>query len=266
MLSPLVLFGFLRAARNASWKGWIFFILSLSLLYTLIGTASRSSFLALVAALVPFLWFLRRKRLHVLLILVSIAALLYQQPFMLYRTGLLAGAAVSRAAEFGDDHPSLIIRSLKELDAAIGERMPVQKDGHIESMMKTLERVRVNPMLGYGVGNLIGEYSTPESRWHVEHNRYLFILSTAGLLSVVPYVLFVLSLLWLAAWKAVPAGMGSRDADCPIGILLFPAVFFFTLQLNNCGQERYYYWVFFGLAAAWIRNTTLTELHENPSH
>ena len=266
MLAPLVLFGFLRSARSSSWKRWGFFILNLVLLYTLIGTASRSSFVALVAALVPFLWFIRRQRLQVLLIVISIAALLYQQPFMLYRTGLLAGAAASQLAKLADDSQvPLVISTLKKLDNAIAERMPVQKDGHIESILKTLERARANPMLGYGVGKLINEHSTPESRWRVEHDRYLFILSTAGLLTAVPYFLFVLSLLWLA-WKAVLAGRGSRDADGSIGILMLSAVFFFTLQLNNCGQERYYYWVFFGLAAAWIRNTTLTESHENPSH
>lgn len=265
MLAPLILFGFLRAARGAGWKRWGVFILSLVLLYTLIGTASRSSFVAFVAALLPFLWFIRRERLQVLLILISISALLYQQPFMLYRTGLLAGAAVSRAAEHADNKTSVITDYLKKLDAAIAQRIPVQKDGHLESITKTLERVRENPILGYGIGRLISEHSTPGSRWSVEHNRYLFILSTAGLLTLVPYALFVLSLLWLA-WKAAPAVWESRNAGSPIGVLIFPAILFFALQINNCGQERYYYWVFFGLAAAWTRNRTLLESREHPSH
>jgi hypothetical protein len=269
MLAPLVLYGFLIAARAGNWQGWLFFIPSIFLLYTLIGTAARSSFLAFLAGLVPFLWFIRRERLLVLLIVIATAGLLCQQPFILYRTGLLAGAALSRAVELtGGQSTSPLKRSIddsmKRLDDSVKKRMPIQKDGHIESVPETLERTRNYPILGYGIGRLLAEHSTSESSWHIEHNRYLFILSTSGLLTVVPYVLFLLSLLWLSR-KAFPAGRGFRKQDIHLGILLFPALVLFALQIMNCGQERYYYWVFFGLAAAWIRNTTLTESHENPS-
>ena len=270
MLAPLVLFGFLLAARAGNWQGWLLFIPSIFLLYTLIGTAARSSFLAFLAGLVPFLWYIRRKRLLVLLIVIATAGLLCQQPFMLYRTGLLAGAALSRAVELTGGQSASPLRrsidsSMKRLDDNVKKRMPIQKDGHIESVPETLERARNYPILGYGIGSLLAEHATAEGSWHIEHNRYLFILSTSGLLTVVPYVLFLLSLLWLSR-KAFPARRGLREQDFHPGILLFPALVLFALQINNCGQERYYYWVFFGLAAAWIRNTTLTESHENPSH
>jgi hypothetical protein len=269
MLAPLVLFGFFQAARAGSWQGWLFFIPSVFLLYTLLGTAARSSFIAFIGSLVPFLWFIRRKRLHVLLILLATVVLLYLQPFMLYRTALLAGAALSRAVELTGNQPtSPIVRSIevsmKKLDTAVKKQMPIQKDGHIESVPETLERTKANPLLGYGIGGLLAEHGTKETSWNMEHNRYLFILSTSGILTAIPYGLFVLSLLWLA-WRMFPARRGFREEDFHLGVLLFPALVLFALQINNCGQERYYYWVFFGLAAAWIRNTTLTESHENPS-
>ena len=270
MLAPLILFGFFRAIRSEGWRGWVFFISTLFLLYTLIGTASRSSFVAFIAALFPFLWLIRRKRLHVLLILVAIAALLYQQPFMLYRTGLLAGALASHAVEIAEDpQAAQVVKNaesfLKKLDASIARRIPVQKDGHIESMRETVARARSYPLLGYGVGKLIGEHQTPESSWHIEHNRYLFILATSGLLAVVPYILFLIALSWLA-WKTLSPRCNIQGGCNDIGLVLFAALILFILQITNCGQERYYYWVFFGLAAAWIRNAALTESHENPSH
>jgi hypothetical protein len=270
MLAPLVLFGFFLAARAGTWQGWLFFIPALFLLYTMIGTAARSSFLAFAVGLAPFLWFIRRRRLQVLLIVIATAGLLWQQPFILYRTALLAGAALSRAVELtGTESTLSFIRSLeasmKKLDDSVKKQMPVQKDGHIESIAETLEHTRNYPILGYGIGRLLAEHATPESSWHIEHNRYLFILSTSGLLAAVPYVLFLLSLLWVT-WKAFPAGRGCRKQDVHLGILLVPALVLFALQINNCGQERYYYWVFFGLAAAWIRNRTLSESNEHPSH
>ena len=131
---------------------------------------------------------------------------------------------------------------------------------------ETLERTRNYPILGYGIGRLLAEHATAEGSWHIEHNRYLFILSTSGLLTVVPYVLFHAVSGCCCPGKRFRAGRGLREQDFHLGILLFPALILFALQIINCGQERYYYWVFFGLAAAWIRNTALTESHENPSH
>jgi len=114
------------------------------------------------------------------------------------------------------------------------------------------------------MGRLLAEHATPNSSWHIEHNRYLFILSTSGLLTAVPYALFLLSLAGLT-WKPFPARRKTPEPSIHLGILLFPALILFALQINNCGQERYYYWVFFGLAAAWIRNRTLMEHREHPS-
>jgi hypothetical protein len=270
MLAPLSLFGFFLAARERSWKGWLYLIPSGFLLYTLIGTASRSSFIAFLAGLALYLWFIRKKRLQVLLIVIATAGLLWQQPFMLYRTGLLAGAALSRAVELtGGQSASPFKRSIdewmKRLDDTVKKRMAIQKDGHIESVPETLVRARDYPTLGYGIGRLLAEHSKEGGSWHIEHNRYLFILSTSGLLTVIPYVLFLLSLLWLSR-KAFPAGQGLRELNVHLGILLFPALVLFAIQINNCGQERYYYWVFFGLAAAWIRNMTRMESCDHSTH
>ena len=269
MLAPLVLFGFFLAARAGTWQGWLYFIPALFLLYSLIGTAARSSFLAFAVGLVPFLWFIRRRRLQVLLVVMATAGLLWQQPFILYRTALLAGAVLSRAIELTGTESTLplfrgLATSMKKLDDFVKKQMPIQKDGHIESVTATIERTRDYPILGYGMGRLLAEHATPNSSWHIEHNRYLFILSTSGLLTAVPYALFLLSLAWLT-WKAFPARRKTPEPSIHLGILLFPALILFALQINNCGQERYYYWGFFGLAAAWIRNRTLMEHREHPS-
>jgi|WetSurMetagenome_2_1015567.scaffolds.fasta_scaffold17260_3 hypothetical protein len=270
MLSPLILFGFFRAVRSSTWPGWLFYIPSFFMLYTLLGTAARSSFVAFIAGLVFFLWFIRTKRLHVLLIVLATALLVYSQPFMMYRIGMLAGAVLTKVSESTDGQKLQPVTrrlevSLKKLEASLGERMPIQQDGHIESVTETIERTRNYPILGYGIGRLLAEHATSESSWHIEHNRYLFILSTSGLLTVVPYVLFLIALSWLA-WKTHSSGCNVQGRCIDIGLVLFPALILFAVQITNCGQERYYYWVFFGLAAAWIRNMTLMESREHSTH
>ena len=120
-------------------------------------------------------------------------------------------------------------------------------------------------MFGYGIGRLLSEHGDKEHSWHIEHNRYLFIMSTSGLLTILPYILFIISLLWLS-WKSLNRVRNYRaQENLTVGAFLLPVVLLFALQINNCGQERYYYWIFFGFIAAWIRNETMVINHENTS-
>ena len=85
------------------------------------------------------------------------------------------------------------------------------------------------------------------------------------MLTVIPYVLFILALAVLS-FRTLRRFTEQSGGAFNIGMILIASVFLFGVHLVNCGQERYYLPGFFGLAAAWIRNTTITEFHENPSH
>jgi hypothetical protein len=270
MLAPLVLFGFYKAVRTRNWQGWLFYIPSFFLLYTLLGTTSRSSFIAFLFGLAVFLWFIRRKWVHVLLIVLAVAFATYSKPFMLYRMTLLAGAVVSKSLDRTGNQPApkwirSVEESLNKIDANLAQEFLTHKDGHVESVSKTFERTRQHPLLGFGIGRLLNEHGDKEQSWHIEHNRYLFIMSTSGLLTIMPYILFIASLVWLS-WKYLRR-VRIRDKDSfSVGVLFLPVVLLFALQINNCGQERYYYWIFFGFAAAWIQNEAMVRTHENTSH
>ena len=95
-----------------------------------------------------------------------------------------------------------------------------------------------------------------------EHNRYLYILSTAGLLTLIPYVAFILGLIIIAR-KTFLNKLKSNRSIQDIGLVLYPSVLLFAIQINNAGMETYYYWIFFGLAAAWIRNSKSEDRNEN---
>lgn len=265
MLAPLVIFGFYKAVKSPKWQCKLFLLPSSFLLYTLIGTTSRSSFIAFFIGLLLFLWFIRRKWLHVLVMLIATATLIYSNSFMVYRLALLSSAVYSKTIDSVEKSKmpswtSYLEKSLKKHDSSL----TISKDPHIESISTTIERTRRHPLLGYGIGKILDEHAGEGMSWHIEHNRYLFIMSTSGILTVIPYLLFIVSLLWIA-WKFLNNLSRNAPDTFNIGIILFPAIFLFMIQINNCGLERYYYWIFFGFAAAWIRNETILRTHENTS-
>ena len=271
MLSPLILYGFFVAARGGKYKPILYYAASFFLGYTLLNTTSRVGFLAFISGLMVFLWLARKKRLHCLLVILVTSLLILSNPFMQYRLLLLAGVSADKVIEtFGiqagqDAARPAMIKALLVLDREIKKRAEVQKDGHVESVGKTIEDVKGAPFFGHGITAMIEKYGRGPWQWGLEHNRYLYIAATAGMLTVIPYVLFILALAALSFRTLRPFPVQS-GGEMNLGVILFASVLLFGVQLINCGQERYYYWVFFGLAAAWIRNTTLTESHENPSH
>ena len=132
MLAPLILFGFFKAARSRNWQGFLFFIPSFFLLYTLLGTTSRSSFIAFLFGLAVFLWFIRRKWVHVLLIVLAVAFVTYNKPFMLYRMALLAGAVVSKSFDPASGQPApkwiqSVGDSLNKIDANLAQEFLTHK-------------------------------------------------------------------------------------------------------------------------------------------
>jgi hypothetical protein len=265
MLAPLVIFGFFKAVKSSKWQNKLFILPSAFLLYTLIGTTSRSSFIAFFAGLSSFLWFIRRKWVHVIAMLMVTAALVYGNTFMLYRLAMISAAVYSKTTDSSEQASipfwlSGLEKALKKVDSSLVEA----KDPHIESIPTTFKRALQHPLLGYGISKLLDEHAAEEMSWYIEHNRYLFIMSTSGFLTVIPYLLFIISLLWIA-WKYLNNSSRKVPDSFNLGILLFSAIFLFVVQINNCGLERYYYWVFFGFAAAWIRNDTILGAHENTS-
>ncbi len=200
---------------------------------------------------------------------------------MQYRLLLLAGVSVEKVMDtFGTQFQQAEtgysstgervarpawVSVLQQIDQEIKKKAFVQTDGHMESVGRAHKDIKYAPFLGQGVTSMIEKYGRGSWEWGLEHNRYLYIATTAGMLTVIPYILFILALAVLS-FRTLRRYSEQSRGELHIGMILFASVLLFGVHLFNCGLERYYYWVFFGLAAAWIRNTALTESHENPSH
>ena len=281
MLAPLILFGLYQAVGSGKILLYLYYLPSFFLLHILLSTSSRSSFIAFTAGLIVFLWFIRKKVFHVIIILIVFTVMLTSSEFLKYRLWQIGGIITSKISDVivsPKDAPSpgtapppasiinrieeILMNQVTTLDEGIKKKVIVNPEGHVESINKTMSYVKAKPFLGSGITHILERSRSDEMRWGTEHNRYLYILSTSGLLTLAPYVLFISALIFLSLRSRRKLAR-SQGAMFDIGLVLIPAVLLFAIQINNAGQERYYYWIFFGLAAAWIRNISHGKANEN---
>jgi hypothetical protein len=100
-----------------------------------------------------------------------------------------------------------------------------------------------------------------------EHNRYLYLLVASKLFTAVAYVCASLAMIF-CSWRMLITKLRRGVLRNDIGLVLFASLGLFIIQINNCNMERYYYWVFFGFATAWIRNSKRElncQIAESPS-
>lgn len=263
MLAPLVLFGFQAASGPGARLRGLYYLPAAFLFYTLLNTACRAAFIAFMVALPVFLWLARKRKPHVLVILAIVATLTFSNGFMQYRMLQLGGTVLNKVGEYVD--LPVPDKWIDELQRTIERRVEVHIDGHVESVPKTWNDIQTAPLTGNGPSALLAKYRGDATGWGTEHNRYLYIAAAAGLLTAAPYTLFIATLIVLSL-LALKKQAGTDTDRLDIGSLLTAAVIFFFIQLNNCGLERYYYWVFFALTAAWVKITMNGEGHEHPAH
>ena len=252
MLAPLILIGFYYTVNSTGLLRLFYYISSFFMFYTLTNTLARSSFVAFIIGLIPFLVHIRKRVKDVLIILLVITAIVMMNKPMQYRLIQLAGSTIQKAFEKSSTAQKVIDK--------VKTKIEFSGDGHIDSLNETLRNFKEAPFLGNGISNIEDKYK--ENRWYAEHNRYLYILSTAGLLTVIPYAGFILSLI-LISRKTLIYKLRTNKKLSDIGLVLYPSVLLFAIQINNAGMEIYYYWIFFGLAAAWIRNSKSEDRNES---
>ena len=245
MLAPLILAGFYYAMNSTGLlRLFFYYISSFFMFYTLTNTLARSSLIAFIIGLIPFLWHIKKRIRDILIILIGITVIISANQAMQYRFIQLIGSTAQEVIDKSS--------AAQEIIDKVKTKVDFSGDGHIESLSKTLIDFKEAPFLGNGISYIEGKYKN--DRQYAEHNRYLYILSTAGLLTVIPYAAFIIGLIVIAR-KTLLYKLKTNTSNFNIGLILYPSVLLFAIQINNVGMERYYYWIFFGLAAAWIRNT-----------
>lgn len=124
-------------------------------------------------------------------------------------------------------------------------------DPHYVSISNSLKAFLEAPLFGNG-------YQFTEF-FLAEHNRYLFILASAGLFVSFPYVLFLIRSTMLQK-KALLDFKRKNFKGLNYGYFFFSCSIMFFFKLLNEGMETFYYWIIFALAAAWIRNSHKSSL------
>jgi len=127
------------------------------------------------------------------------------------------------------------------------------EDPHIRSSRDSLKAILERPWLGNGFS--FAEYTLRE------HNRYLFILVSAGLFTLVPYALFFIAQTTQTIQRAnffFPV----RQGDINYGHFFAACAIMYSVKLLNQAGELFYYWIVFGMAAAWIRNNRQSRIIE----
>jgi hypothetical protein len=129
------------------------------------------------------------------------------------------------------------------------ETYSLMQDPRFASMGGTLSYILHHPFLGIGISRLIELQSISYGK---EHNNYLSISASFGLLTVTFYILFIVLVFMRInkSLKRVRHGMFERD----LGIILGAGLLSFIVFLNFSPAEFHFIWVWFGLSAAWLRN------------
>jgi hypothetical protein len=195
------------------------------------------------------LWHNKKKIKDILIVLTFFAVITGTNETLYYRFMQLGGYIVQK------------ILVDKNIEKNIKVNIP--DDGHIDSILTSFNEIfneiSSGNFWGNGISYLQQQY---KDQWNAEHNRYLFIMLTSGILTAIPYIAFVLGL-FVISRKTFLFKKKTANSVSDIGLILYPSVLLFAIQINNAGMERYYYWVFFGFAAAWIRNSRHKIKNEN---
>ena len=243
LLVPVVFIGLLlRKGANGISKH-LYAFLVFFLMFCIFKTASRAAFVSLAAGITYLLWmrWFKPKEL-VLIITVLIISILTFGKLLFLRV------LITFAAFFPIDISYL------GNPASVPD---ITKDWRILSISETLSYIYQNPFFGIGMSNLIDIQEFSHGK---EHNNYLSIAASFGMLSLIFYIVFII-LLFIMVHKLIKK-ISSNKSMRDMGIAFGAGLLALIVYLNFAPAEFHFIWVWFGLSAAWIRNCK-TELSLN---
>lgn len=243
MLAPFVLYSILLYFKSNKNTKYIYLVISFVMLYQFLQASSRSALLAISAGTVILLVCLYRddKKIRSKIVLFSFFIILAGITYLYnYFHVILRFLALFNFLGIPTLNDFLYIYGLYTTPSGA-----IAFDPHYVSIFESIEAFLQSPFLGSG-------YIFTE---HVlrEHNRYLFILASSGLLTLIPYVLFFTGLTFLTG-KAIKKYSRLNSPMVNYGYLFYACNISFLVKLMNEGMEAFYYWIFFAFATAWIRN------------
>jgi len=196
-------------------------------------TISRGPFISLIAGMIYLTWWKWFKLKEIMfIILIFVISFFTFAELSFLRLVITFAAAIPIDLSFLDMNvPSLL------------------DDPRFMTVKETLSYIYQNPFLGMGMSHLIDLQNLSYGK---EHNNYLSIAASFGILTLIFYILFVIFLLIVLHERIKKISRNPLTKD--MGIVLGAGLLALIVFLNCAPAEFHFIWIWFGLVAAWLRN------------
>ena len=243
MLLPGVLFGILLFVISNAKIRYLYILLSMFMIMTMLIGMSRSGIAAAFVGVAVLLWSLIRYSnikksiilLYSSLIILGLAAYFITAE----KNTQIRFAQIIHAADI-----EFVSDFLNAYDL-IDSNLAAIEDPHIQTISQSFEAFLDNPIMGAGY--------TYVNEQIQEHNRYLFILASSGILAFLAYVVFFVTQTAVTG-KMLQKYARSDDPMIKYGYLYYACNIMVLVKLMVEGPEGFYYWIIFALSSAWARN------------
>ena len=212
---------------------YFYYASSLFISYAVLATMSRAAFIALIVGLLLFLWYTSQKKYFTFIILImGFIGIVWQNFGVLLRiVGPLASAENFSELRF-------------ITDIALKYNLYSAKDPHMTIILESFSAFSESPLFGVGMNKMMIVN---------EHNRYIEILATNGLAGFIPYMALIITMIFISR-KILLKEIKNNSQDKEIGVILFAGLISFVFYMNAAPSEFYFYWIWFALVIAWVRN------------
>lgn len=233
ILVPLVFAGlYLRKRSEGRLKRFLYSLFTLFLVFCIFKTVSRGPLFAIAAGTVYLFWrkWFSAKEFFFIVPFAVVSFLTYAK-LLLFRVLITAAILFPIDISFLGDVQGLLI------------------DSRVKSVEETTDIILQNPFFGMGMSKLVEIQNLSFGK---EHNNYLSIAGSFGIFTLIFYVLFLISLyVLMQKWiKVLPEDHPEKDRE----VILSAGVISLVVYLNFAPAEFHFIWVWFGMAAASLRN------------
>lgn len=233
LITPIALCSFYFVRRSGRRLSKIFYYsIILFLIYCIAMTASRSSFFAFTFGLAYLAWWRWFTPRQIIFFIIGGIAVLFT-----FAKVIFVRLIITLAIFFPFDL-TFISETAHELT----------KDPRVIYLGEVMPYIYQNPLWGMGMTNFIKEVSYVKV-----HSVYIITPLAFGLPAGVFYLLFIFFLFVFTHSEIKKLNNNNHLKDT--GVMLGSGLVAFMVYLNACAHDLPFIWVWFGLTAAWIRNS-----------
>ena len=233
LLVPLIFLGFYFRKYSLGKLRYFYSCAILFLTFCVFMTVSRGPLVTLIAGLIYLIWWkwFKVKEVMFLTFIFIISFFSFAKLLFLRSVMTFASFIPIDLSFLGENIPSLL------------------EDPRLMSVKETLSYIHQNPLWGMGMSQLI---NVQDFSYGKEHNNYLSIAASFGMPTLIFYLLFVF-LLFIMMHKRIKK-INQNPLSKDMGIVLGAGLLSLIVFLNFASAEFHFIWIWFGLAAAWLRN------------